>query len=88
MGGRRAGPSADARPGFSPLARAILDLSLPGAVEQVVEPGETLPNPALTGKPAVADKPTAYACLGPQCSLPLTEPEALVELLRRLRAAG
>ena len=78
-------PSVDARPGSSPLARAILDLSLPGAVEQVAEPGETLPNPALTGKSAIAGQPTAYACLGPQCSLPVTEPEALVELLRKQR---
>jgi uncharacterized protein YyaL (SSP411 family) len=77
--------TADAQPGSSPLARAIVDLSLPGAVEQVVEPGQTLPNPALTGKSALADRPTAYACLGPQCSLPVTEPEALVEVLRKQR---
>ena len=66
-------------------ARAILDLSLPGAVEQVAEPGQTLPNPALTGKSAVGGQPTAYACLGPQCSLPVTPPAALVELLRKQR---
>ena len=77
--------AGDAAPGSSPLARAMLDLSLPGAVEQVVEPGQTLPNAALTGKSAVDGKPTAYACLGPQCSLPVTEPEALVELLRKQR---
>ena len=65
----------------------MLDLSLPGAVEHVVEPGQTLANPALTGKSAIGGQPTAYACLGPQCSLPVTEPEALVELLRRQRAA-
>ncbi len=72
-------------PGSSPLARAVLDLSLPGAVEQTVEPGQTLANPALTGKSAIDGKPTAYACLGPQCSLPVTEPEALLELLRKQR---
>jgi uncharacterized protein len=77
--------AGDAAPGSSPVARAMLDLSLPGAVEQVVEPGEMLPNPALTGKSAIDGKPTAYACLGPQCSLPVTEPEALVEVLRRQR---
>ena len=32
-------------------------------------------------------KPTAYACLGPQCSLPVTEPEALAQLLRQQRVA-
>ena len=77
--------AGDAAPGSSPLARAMLDLSLPGAVEQVVEPGQTLPNPTLTGKSAIGGKATAYACLGPQCSLPVTEPEALVELLRKQR---
>jgi uncharacterized protein YyaL (SSP411 family) len=74
--------------GSSSLARAMLDLSLPGAVEYAVEPGQSLLNPALAGKSAVDGKPTAYACLGPQCSLPVTEPDALVELLRRQRAAA
>ena len=66
----------------------MLDLSLPGAVQHAVEPGQALGNSVLADKSAVGDKPTAYACLGPQCSLPVTEPEALVELLRKLRAAG
>jgi uncharacterized protein YyaL (SSP411 family) len=73
-------------PGASALARAMLDLSLPGAVQHVIEPGQTLANPALTGKSAAGGQPTAYACLGPQCSLPVTEAEALVEVLRKLRA--
>jgi hypothetical protein len=77
-----------AAPGASPLARAMFELSLPGAVQHAVEPGQALQNPALAGKSAVAGKPTAYACLGPQCSLPVTEPEALVELLRKQRAAA
>jgi len=77
--------AGEAAPGSSPLARALLDLSLPGAVEQVVEPGQTLPNPALTGKSAIDGKATAYACLGPQCSLPVTEPDALLEVLRKQR---
>jgi uncharacterized protein len=72
-------------PGSSGLARAMLDLSLPGAVEQVVEPGQTLANPAITGKSAIGGKATAYACLGPQCSLPVTEAEALLEVLRKQR---
>ena len=77
--------AVDAVPGSSPLARAMLDLSLPGAVEQIAEPGRTLANPALTGKSAIDGKATAYACLGPQCSLPVTDPEALVDLLRKQR---
>jgi hypothetical protein len=59
----------------------MFDLSLPGAVAQVIPAGQPLASPAL------ACKPTAYACLGPQCSLPVTEPEALTELRRRQRAA-
>ena len=65
----------------------MFDLSLPGAVQQVVPAGQPLASPALAGKTAIAGKPTAYACLGPQCSLPVTEPEALLELLRQQRAA-
>jgi uncharacterized protein YyaL (SSP411 family) len=72
-------------PGATPLARAMLDLSLPGAVQHAVEPGQRVGNPALAGKSAIGDRPTAYACLGPQCSRPVTEPEALVELLRGQR---
>jgi hypothetical protein len=73
--------------GASPLARALFDLSLPGAVEQVIPEGRSLPSPPLAGKTATGGKPTAYACLGPQCSPPVTEPDALLELLRRQRAA-
>jgi hypothetical protein len=80
---RREGAAA----GASPLARAMLDLSLPGAVEHAVEPGQALQDPALSGMAAVDGKATAYACLGPQCSLPVMEPAALVELLRKQRAA-
>jgi uncharacterized protein YyaL (SSP411 family) len=81
-------PGAGAAPGSSPLVRAMLDLSLPGTVEHVVEPGHMLQAPGLSGKSMIDGKPTAYACLGPQCSLPVTEPEALVELLRKQRVAG
>jgi hypothetical protein len=42
----------------------------------------------LAGKAAIDGKPTAYACLGPTCSLPVTEPAALVDLLLRQRAAS
>jgi uncharacterized protein YyaL (SSP411 family) len=71
----------------SPLARAMFDLSLPGAVQQAIPAGQPLASPALAGKTALAGKPTAYACLGPQCSLPVTEADALLDLLRRQRAA-
>jgi uncharacterized protein YyaL (SSP411 family) len=68
------------------LARAMFRLSLPGALQQVVS-GEKLPATGpLAGKEARDAQPTAYACLGPQCSPPVTETNALLDLLRRQRA--
>jgi len=67
------------------LARAMLRLSLPGAVQQVVGGTQLPASPALAGKAAVNNLPTAYACIGPQCSLPLTNGDALIELLRTQR---
>jgi hypothetical protein len=61
--------------------------SLPGAVEQAIPAGQAFASPALAGKTALSGKSTAYACLGPQCSLPVTEPDALVELPRKQRVA-
>jgi len=70
------------------LARAMFRLSLPGAVQQVL-PAVAFPTSGpLAGKTAMDGKPTAYACLGPQCSLPVTEPDALLELLRKQRISG
>jgi uncharacterized protein YyaL (SSP411 family) len=67
------------------LARALHKLSLPGAVQQTVK-AERLPTAGpLAGKTAVDGQPTAYACLGPTCSLPTTEPDAFLELLKRQR---
>ncbi len=74
--------------GAMPLARAMFGVSLPGAVLQVLAEDQVPGAGPLAGKTAVDGKPTAYACLGPQCSLPVTEPDALVELLRGQRAAS
>ena len=85
-----AAPGADHAAG--PLARAMFKLSLPGAVQQIVaEPssgpaGFPVPGP-LAGKTAIGGQPTAYACLGPQCSLPVTDGDALLEVLRGQRVA-
>jgi uncharacterized protein YyaL (SSP411 family) len=68
------------------LARAMLDLSLPGAVLQVLPEAQLPSTGPLAGKAASGGLPTAYVCLGPQCSLPVTESEALLEVLRRQRA--
>ncbi len=37
------------------------------------------------GKTALDGKPTAYVCIGPQCSLPVTEPAELVETVKAAR---
>ena len=56
------------------------------AVSQVELPGIHVEGATLAGKSALGDKSTAFACLGTQCSLPVTEAEALLALLRRQRA--
>jgi uncharacterized protein len=67
------------------LARAPLRLSLPGAVQQIL-PADLVPRVGpLADKSALGSKSTAFACLGPQCSLPVTEAELLLALLRRQR---
>ena len=37
------------------------------------------------GKTAIDGRPTAFVCRGQTCSAPVTEPQALIELLRRRR---
>jgi uncharacterized protein YyaL (SSP411 family) len=70
------------------LRRALADVSLPSAVVQEVRAGESVPdNSPAHGKTVIDNKPTAYVCIGPQCSAPVTEPAALVEAVREGRAA-
>ncbi len=68
------------------LRAALRDVSLPNAVVQEVKAGESLPasSPAH-GKTALDGKPTAFICIGPQCSLPVTEPAKLVETVKAAR---
>jgi uncharacterized protein YyaL (SSP411 family) len=68
------------------LRRAVYRVSLPNRVVLVLPEGGTLPpgHPAA-GKGLVDGKPAAYVCDGPVCSLPLTEPDALIDNLTRLR---
>jgi uncharacterized protein len=70
------------------LAQAMFKLSLPGAVQQVVADDATgfLVARAFAGKSALAGKPTAYACIGPTCSLPLTAADELLKALREQRS--
>ncbi len=69
-----------------PLRRALADVSLPGAVIREVREGEVLPSASPAhGKTAINGKPTAYVCIGPLCSPPVTEPAALVETVKLAR---
>ena len=65
------------------LIRAAYSVSAPNRVLAVIEPGAALPagHPA-TGKSQQDGKPTAYVCVGPTCSLPLTESGALARQIR------
>jgi uncharacterized protein YyaL (SSP411 family) len=68
------------------LRSALNQVSLPNAVVQEVRDGESLSgNSPAHGKTAIEGKPTAYVCIGPQCSAPVTEPAALVETVREAR---
>jgi uncharacterized protein YyaL (SSP411 family) len=69
-------------PGTADLLRAAHSRSVPDRVLLTIAPDAPLPadHPAH-GKGQVDGKPTAYVCVGPVCSLPLTEPEALAAAL-------
>jgi len=68
------------------LSRGLAEMSLPGVVVQEMREGEALPESSPAhGKTAIDGKPTAYVCIGPQCSLPVTEPGALVDTVKAAR---
>ena len=72
------------------LRRALANVSLPNVVVQEVRAGDSgasaLPESSPAhGKTAIDNKPTAYVCLGPQCSLPVTDPAKLVETIKAAR---
>jgi uncharacterized protein YyaL (SSP411 family) len=72
----------------SALRHALHEVSLPNAVVQEVGAGDKLPGSSPAhGKIAIDGKPTAYVCIGPQCSLPVTEPAALADAVKRARHA-
>jgi uncharacterized protein YyaL (SSP411 family) len=78
------GESGDAA--LAALRGAVERVSLPNRVLLNLTPDATLPtdHPAF-GKGLAGGKPAAYVCEGPVCSLPLTEPRALLEMLDALR---
>ncbi len=69
--------------GSDALIEAIRSISLPGALQYGLDSEIRSGLPALRDKPTVNGQSAAYACLGPQCSQPLTDP---AELSRTLKA--
>lgn len=74
--------------GEASMRDALNNISLPGAVVQWLQDEASAPesSPAF-GKRAVQGKATAYICVGPQCSPPVTTPDELLATLRRGRSA-
>ncbi len=76
----------DAQSDADALRQTVAGVSLPGAaVQTCVETEAALANPAMDKKAAIDGNPTAYVCVGPQCSLPVTSAEALSDLLLAAR---
>jgi hypothetical protein len=71
---------------FTELRSAVYRVSLSNRIVLAAAPGRDLPpdNPAH-GKGPIGGKPAAYVCEGPVCSLPITEPKALVDRLAEIR---
>ena len=73
--------------GGAELIKVIRSISLPGALTYALHDaasGATLPG--LAGKNPVNRVATAYVCLGPQCSPPLTAPDELARTLKEQRS--
>lgn len=70
------------------LAKALHSVSIPGSIQHKLneEMAERIA-PALEGKSPIGGNATAYACLGPQCSPPITDAESLREILQEQRKA-
>ncbi len=69
----------------SDLHKVLTQLSLPGAVEQWLAEEQMPAAGPLAGKRTVNGVATGYACIGPQCSLPVTDAAEFLKLLRRQR---
>jgi uncharacterized protein YyaL (SSP411 family) len=65
------------------LARQVYARSLPNRLVMRIAPEDRLPqsHPA-SGKGLVKGKAAAYICSGQTCSLPITEPAALIKALQ------
>ena len=75
--------------GEAAMRDALTHISLPGTVvEWVAEDGGAPANSPAFGKRAVKGKATAYLCIGPQCSAPVTSPDELLAALRSSRGGA
>jgi uncharacterized protein YyaL (SSP411 family) len=69
--------------GEEALRDALAHISLPGfVIEWLPEDAEPSQSSPAFGKKAVDGRATAYVCVGPQCSPPVTDAEALLGTLR------
>ncbi|XSG81757.1 MAG: thioredoxin domain-containing protein [Methyloligella sp. ZOD6] len=70
----------------SRMRNALRNVSLPDAVVQVIAETDALPKSSPAhGKTSVEGKPTAYVCIGPLCSPPVTEADKLVDAIKASR---
>ncbi len=72
--------------GDDTMRGALREISLPGTViEWISEEASPAQSSPAFGMRAVGGKTTAYVCIGPQCSPPVTEADALLSALRSSR---
>jgi len=70
----------------SAMRAALADVSLANAVVREIGEGESLPTSSpAAGKTAIDGKVSAYVCVGPQCSLPVTDPGKLAQTIKAAR---
>ncbi len=71
------------------LAEALDGVSLPGALEYVVQADAGLGAvPGLAGKDTIGGRAAAYVCTGPQCSAPVTDATELARMLKGSRGVS
>jgi uncharacterized protein YyaL (SSP411 family) len=72
--------------GGQDLIEVIRSISLPGALQYGFNDTLRSDLPVFRAKVPVNQRSTAYACLGPQCSLPLTEAQEFARTLKAQRS--
>jgi uncharacterized protein len=75
-------------PATQELLRLAAGGYAPNRVVALLRPGDETAIPLLADRTMVKDRPTAYACRGFACRLPVTEADALAEQLREVAGAA